>query len=113
MPNPKNMFNLHFKQFKNIENLEEDSITDCTVFEYFQYGNKIWGNYEGGKISQGTLRGFKTSENSFELEYSHINSKGELKTGKYDTEVAFTKEGKLILSEFWKWNKKKSTLIEV
>tara|TARA_Y100000746_G_C15192161_1_gene321825 strand:- start:154 stop:492 length:339 start_codon:yes stop_codon:yes gene_type:complete len=112
------MFNLHFKQFKNIENSEGGEVNDKTIFEYFQNGNEIWGKYKGGMILEGKLEGFKTSENGFKISYSHINFKGELKTGNSNTEVSFSKEGKIILSEFWQWSdekkiKGKSTLIEV
>ena len=112
------MFNLHFKQFKNIENSEQGEVDDTTIFEYFQKGNEIWGKYKGGMIVEGKLEGFKTSENGFKISYSHINSKGELKTGNSNTEVSFTKDGKIILSEFCEWGNEenvngKSTLIEL
>ena len=112
------MFNLHYKQFKNIENSKGGEVNHNTIFEYFQDGNEIWGKYKGGMIVEGKLEGFKTSENGFKISYSHINSKGELKTGNSNTEVSFTNDGKIILSEFWQWTdeenlKGKSTLIEV
>ena len=97
------MFNLHFKQFKNISNTDNGEVNSQTIFEYFQDGDNIWANYHGGEIKSGFLEGKKSSENGFEIIYSHTNTKGKKRKGKCKTEVSFTKEGKTVLNEFWQW----------
>lgn len=112
------MFNLHFKQFKSLENSNNGEVGDETLFDYFQDGDEIWAEYSGGEIKKGTLEGIKTAKNGFEIKYQHINQDGEEKAGICKTQVSFSKEGKVILDEIWQWttgdqSKGTSTLIEV
>lgn len=112
------MFNLHLKQFKALNNSENREINNLTVFEYFQDDNLIWANYKGGDIKAGKLKGQKTAENGFELIYEQTNKNGEVKSGFCKTQVSFSREGKIILNEYWTWtsgdqSSGESTLIEI
>ena len=112
------MFNLHFKQFKALNNSENGEINNQTVFEYFQDNSQIWADYKGGSIKTGKLKGKRTTENGFEFTYEHINKQGEVKSGFCKTQVSFSREGKIILNEYWTWtsgdeSSGESTLIEI
>ena len=112
------MFNLHFKQFKILNSSENGDVNDKTIFEYFQDGDEIWANYKGGEIISGELIGKKTAENGFEIAYNHTTKQGTKKEGICKTQVSFSKEGKIILNEFWQWRtgdqtNGTSTLIEI
>ena len=112
------MFNLHFKQFKSLNNSENGEVSNETLFDYYQDGNDIWGEYKGGEIKKGKLEGKKTTENGFEFTYAHTNVNGENKAGVCKTQVSFSREGKIILNETWQWtsgdkSSGESTLIEI
>ena len=97
------MFNLHFKQFKISSQKKRGDIDDQTIFKYYQDNNDIWGEYSGGDVKNGKIIGKKTTENGFEIKYEHINASGQIKTGICRTEISFSREGKLILDEYWTW----------
>lgn len=97
------MFNLHFKQFKSLENSNNGEVSESTTFIYYQDDNQIWGEYEGGDIKSGRLTGQKTTENGFEFSYAHENIHGKTKTGTCKTQVSFSRTGKIILNETWEW----------
>lgn len=112
------MFNLHFKQFKALENSPNGEVNGETIFLYFQDDKEIWAEYSGGDIKEGRLNGLKTAENGFEIKYSHVNVSGEKKEGIAQTQVSFSRDGKIILNEFWQWttgdkSSGTSTLIEL
>lgn len=109
--------NLHNKKFKADFNSETGEVTAQTIFSYYQEENIIWANYSGGQITKGSLIG-KVIENHLEFVYQHINTDGELMTGKCISYPEITKENKIRLKEFWQWtckdnSKGESVLIEI
>ena len=94
--------NLHNKKFVAIANHEGLSSNE-TIFQYFQNGNTITGNYSGGAIVQGNIIGRQTSENTIELLYHCITTTGELKAGDSYGTIECNKEGKYTITFRWNW----------
>ncbi len=95
--------NLHRKKFKSISSSGNAEVSQQTVFQYYQNGQLIWADYEGGEILKGSLIGKYTEEDHFEFTYQHINTNFELMTGKCKSYPKIDESGKIILEEFWQW----------
>lgn len=95
--------NYHGKRFKAVENTPNGESSDSTVFHYCQEEDIIYASYFGGEIQRGHLLGKEDSIGRIQMVYHHINTKGEIRTGKCDSEPYFTEDGKLRLKEVWKW----------
>ncbi len=108
---------LHNKKFKTEFNSENGEVNTQTIFSYYQEENIVWDTYFGGQIIKGSLVG-KIVDNHLEFVYQHINTDGEIMTGKCTSYPETTKENKLRLKEFWQWtckdnSKGESVLIEI
>ena len=110
-------FNLNGKQFKTLKNAENGEVSGDTHFVYGQKEDIIWADYSGGQILKGSIIG-KIVDDHLEFVYQHINSENELMTGRCKSYPEMTKDGKLMLKEFWQWtckdhSKGQSTIIEI
>lgn len=74
-----------------------------TIFQYYQRGTVITGNYAGGAIQEGFLIGKLSGEVTIELLYQCITTAGELKAGRSVGTISVTPHGKLQLDFDWNW----------
>ena len=91
------------RYFKSVSNSETGEVDQETIFHYRQVGNAIWATYKGGQIKLGTLVAQIKSCGSLEMRYNHINSKGEIMTGKCGSKPEILPDGRLRLHESWEW----------
>ena len=95
--------NLNNRKFRATSNSKNGEVSTETIFNYFQEGAIVWAEYSGGEITKGNLLGTKTSEDSIHFVYQHINTKGELLTGKCDSKITLNLNQKIVLNETWQW----------
>lgn len=95
--------NYHDRYFQSIENSPNGEVSGKTVFHYRQEGQILWATYSGGSIIFGTITGkvFETGE--LEFSYQHVNTHGEIMTGKCKSIPHILEDGRIRLSEEWQW----------
>lgn len=95
-------FNLNGRKFKSLHNSSNGEVGDDTIFHYRQEGKLIWAEYQGGQIQKGFLVGQMLGD-QLEFTYQHVNVDFEAMTGKCQSTVSLTVEGKFQLNERWQW----------
>ncbi|MFN8302252.1 MAG: hypothetical protein U0U46_07145 [Saprospiraceae bacterium] len=93
---------LHNKTFRALANTDNGEVSGETRFHYFQQGDVVWADYQGGDILRGHLLG-KVVEQHLEFVYHHLNREGELMTGRCRSFPEWTADGRLCLREYWQW----------
>ena len=63
----------------------------------------MWAEYEGGSIKKGSLIATVEEDGSLDMRYHHVNTGGELMTGKCRSVPEVLEDGRLRLREKWKW----------
>jgi len=76
---------------------------DGTIFKYEQTGAMVVATYSGGSIRFGHLLGQVQEDDKLVFRYHHIDSDGELRTGRCTTTPEVLESGKLRLHERWQW----------
>jgi hypothetical protein len=89
--------------FKSVKNSETGEVSGETTFYYHQTGDLVWAEYAGGEIVFGSLIAKVLADSSLEMRYQHLNSKGELMTGKCVSAPEILENGKICLHEKWQW----------
>lgn len=82
---------------------ENGEVGANTVFHYRQQGEIVWATYEGGQIRLGTLIAKVEEDGSLNMRYQHVNSAGELMTGRCHSTPEVLPDGRLRLHESWQW----------
>jgi len=95
------MINLNGKKFRAKKNSENGEICGATIFHYFQDGEKIWGEYFGGKIEFGILAG-RAKNGAIEFNYWHFCEK-KFRAGCCVSTPEILANGKICLHEKWQW----------
>ena len=95
--------NYNNKKFRPIQNSENGETSGETIFEYFQVGNILTSEYQGGQIVKGQLIGLVDENGNIEMRYHQVNKKGELMTGICFSKPELNAEGKIRLYEDWSW----------
>jgi hypothetical protein len=106
------------KIFTNLENTENGEVNKDTLFYYHQYNEMFWAEYYGGVIKKGFLLGLVNKNGELEMNYEHINSNNETKTGKCYSVPKILEDGRIELLEKWEWtngdrSKGESKVIEI
>lgn len=96
-------YNLEGKIFQSIENTENGEVSSETLFHYHQEGEIVSADYSGGSIVKGHLLGKMVKAGHLEFTYHHINSQGQLMTGKCASVPTVLADGRLQYSESWQW----------
>ena len=91
------------RSFKSVQNSETGEVSSETLFYYHQIDNFVWANYEGGEIVIGQLIAKVLNNDSLEMRYQHLNTKGDLMTGKCISVPEVLANGKIRLFEEWQW----------
>lgn len=91
------------RRFVGIVNYDEGDFTTETIFQYWQLPNRdvVWGIYQGGAVSFGTFVAKILSDGSLDMPWHHLNTLGELKTGKCISIPETLSDGRLRLHESW------------
>ena len=97
------MFDYNNKTFVSKTNTPNGEVSDKTIFNYYQKGNMVWGNYAGGSIVKGNLLATVAPDGCLDMVYHHINSDMGLRTGKCKSTPQLMENGKLLLKEVWEW----------
>jgi len=97
------MLNYHKKIFRSVSNTTNGEVGEETLFYYYQEGDIVWAEYKGGNILKGFLIA-KVLENSIlDMRYEHINTTGELMTGKCYSTPELLSDRRIRLHEKWQW----------
>ncbi len=92
---------------------------EVTHFKYFQKGDIVWGEYEGGGVTKGSLIAKVDNDNTLHMHYQHLNAKMEFKLGKCVSFPKLLNDGRIELFEKYESvntevvSKGEITLIEV
>ena len=96
-------FDLNGKIFRSVSNTDNGEVGADTVFRYFQEGNVVTAEYDGGDVVKGHLVANVLPTGQLDMCYHHINSRGEIKIGKCLSTPELTVGGKLKFKEDWQW----------
>lgn len=91
------------KTFRSVTNTANGEVSGDTLFHYHQEGAIVWAEYGGGAIVRGTLIATVTPDNGLDMRYQHVNTAGELMTGRCRTTPEQLPDGRLRLHERWQW----------
>lgn len=91
------------RKFRIVRNTEGGEVGSETVFHYHQKGRTVWAEYSGGEIINGQLIANCDDDGNLDVRYQHINTGGELKTGKCRSTPEILNDGRLRLHEKWEW----------
>lgn len=90
-------------KFSSVENSASGEVSGETVFLYHQKDDLVWAEYSGGAIVFGNLIAKVLPDSSLEMRYQHLNSAGELMTGKCFSKPEILPDGRIRLYEKWRW----------
>lgn len=97
------MINYDGKTFGSSANTANGEVGADTRFHYHQQGNIVWAEYSGGSIVRGSLIATVQADDSLDLRYHHVNTSGELMTGKCHSTPEMLPDGRLRMHEIWQW----------
>ncbi len=92
---------------------------NATFFKYYQKGNILWGQYEGGSVKKGSLIATVDDNGVLQMHYQHLNTNLEFKLGKCTSTPKILEDGRIEIFEAYESvntesiSKGEITLIEV
>ncbi|WP_242985374.1 MazG nucleotide pyrophosphohydrolase domain-containing protein [Vallitalea okinawensis] len=95
--------NYNNKRFKSVINTDNGEVNHQTIFKYFQKDDLVWAEYSGGGITKGYLIANVDDTGNLDMRYQHVNSNGELMTGKCFSQPKVLEDGRIQLHEKWEW----------
>ncbi len=99
---PTNTIDFKGKTFKLVENSENGTVNNETIFKYDQNDNIVTADYSGGTIKYGKIIGV-INDDRLDLLYQCITTEDELKAGKAQASISFNEQGKMKLKLDWQW----------
>lgn len=96
----------HNKTLISTSNSANGEVSSSTVFHYHQSHSDpkiVWAEYTGGSIAKGFLLATIQTDYSLDARYEHVNTNGELMTGKCRSRPELLGDGRIRLHEKWKW----------
>ena len=110
--------NYHGKKFRPVSSSSNSQTNKSTLFKYFQEGQIVWAQYEGGNILKGHLIGLVAADGSIDMRYHHVDYLGHLQTGICHSTPEIQDNGKIVLHESWQWTSGdgstgQSTVVEI
>lgn len=91
------------KVFRSVTNTSNGEVSGETQFHYHQRGQLVWAEYAGGAIVKGFLIATVQDDDSLEMRYQHVNTEGELMTGRCHSTPERLPDGRIRLLERWQW----------
>jgi hypothetical protein len=86
-----------------VSNSDNGEVDSATVFHYHHEGGVVWATYRGGVIVFGSLIAKVDEDDRLDMRYQHLNSAGELMTGRCRSTPETLPDGRLRLREVWEW----------
>jgi len=97
------------KTFRSITNTSNGEVGGDTLFHYHQQDKIVWADYAGGGIVKGFLIATLQADNTLDMRYEHVNTQGELMTGRCQSTPERLPDGRIRLYERWQWTSGDST----
>ena len=91
------------KIFRSVSNTSNGEVGDETRFHYRQQDRIVWAEYSGGSIVKGFLIATVQPDDCLEMRYEHVNTQGELMTGRCYSTPEHLPDGRIRLHERWQW----------
>ncbi|GAB5519424.1 MAG: hypothetical protein RhofKO_16750 [Rhodothermales bacterium] len=91
------------RTFRAIQNASNGEVSDETRFHYRQEGEVVWATYDGGSVRMGTLVATVDAAGVLNMRYAHVNTEGQLMTGRCQSTPEVLPDGRLRLYERWQW----------
>lgn len=94
------------KTFISTTNSANGEVSPSTIFHYHQLHNDpsiVWAEYTGGSIAKGFLIAKIQPDYALDARYEHVNTSGELMTGKCRSTPELLGDGRIRLHEKWQW----------
>ena len=91
------------KVFRSVTNTSNGEVSSETQFHYHQQGQVVWAEYAGGAIIKGALIATVQDDGSLDMRYAHVNTQGELMTGRCHSTPERLPDGRIRLLERWQW----------
>jgi len=91
------------KIFTTLSTTENGDVGKETLFYYYQDGNTVWADYQGGSIIKGHLIATFNDDGLLQMNYHHLNIDGELMAGKCLSTPEVLDDGRLKFKEEWQW----------
>jgi hypothetical protein len=92
------------KTFRPLSNTPNGEVADDTRFHYHQSGTTVWAEYAGSAIAKGHLIALVVDDaGTLDMRYHHVNTKGDLMTGRCRSVPQTLPDGRLQLHETWQW----------
>lgn len=95
--------NYEGRVFKSVNSTENGQVNSETTFYYHQKDDVVWAEYVGGDILKGMLIAKVDNYGNLNMRYHHIDSSGEIMTGKCLSKPEILKDKKIRLVETWEW----------
>jgi hypothetical protein len=107
-PPPPPAPNYNNRTFASTTNTPNGQVSSATLFHYHQSdspnGSIVWASYSGGQIVKGFLIAtVQQPKGVLDARYQHVNSSGELMTGRCSSTPEELPDGRLRLHERWQW----------
>lgn len=97
------MIDYEGKTFIAVANSESGEVSDRTTFRYHQDGDLFWAEYAGGMVRLGFMVGLAAPDGTLAFSYQHVNSGGEIRTGRCASTPEVLPDGRIRLHERWQW----------
>lgn len=91
------------RHFVSVSNSENGEVGSATAFHCHHEGGVVWATYRGGAVVFGSLIAKVDENDCLDMRYQHLNSAGELMTGKCRSVPEILPDGRLRLRESWQW----------
>ena len=91
------------KTFRSVSNTSNGEVSNETLFHYHQEGKVVWAEYAGGGILRGFLIAVVLEGGVLDMRYEHVNTQGELMTGRCSSAPEYLPDGRIRLHEQWQW----------
>lgn len=91
------------KTFRSVTNTSNGEVSNETLFHYHQQDKLVWAEYAGGSIVKGFLLATVLEGDILDMRYEHVNTQGELMTGRCLSTPEQLPDGRIRLHEKWQW----------
>jgi hypothetical protein len=95
------MPSLDGRRFTAVDNVGGEVNAD-TIFEYRENDDEIWACYAGGRVRRGYLVGSREGD-QITVRYVQLNVDGQTSSGRCESTLTVTDDGRLRLREVWQW----------
>ncbi len=95
--------NYNNRRFRFMPNGGQEPQGETTIFEYFQEGQFVWGNYKGGSVHYGTFIATVDDQGVLDLRYHHLGTDHILYSGKSLSTPEVMPDGRIRLNEHFEW----------